>query len=152
MTYPNDIPTLQNMLKKRDEKIADLELLGENEGDYTALLQEYDNLKNDYQELVLLCKSKDGDIARLEGELNALTKELNHTQEQLDKECDLNVELEDKIKELEGQKAGELTEQDKNELKLLQEKLALCDKYYKKESAQLRQFLELAHEINKDGI
>ena len=161
-----DIPTLQNMVKKRDEIIKSLQ-------------EKLDSLRNqgatgDYEELCIQLKAATGEITRLEGlhqgcrealgqqrEGNDkwevickdLQEELLKTQKQLDQECDSNVKLEDKLKEAsEGITIKAVPDKREEQIKLLEEKLAVCDAWYKELGTKHSDLIaDLQERLDKEG-
>jgi len=174
-----DIPTLQNMVKKRDTIITEQKLtIAELEGSQ----QERDDPKFiDYEELVIQLKGANGETARLEEELDVLRKthdtcladrdsfaaEFKECQKILIQEQADRSEIEDKLTAFtpdgtigQVKREGDLEiinkahEQIKDfdqinlkrleQIKILEEKLALCDKAYQTARAKLGQINKLS--------
>ena len=175
----NDVATLQSMVKKRDAIIADLT---------ERVNKDTDGANIDYEELVIQLKAANGEIARLEEELqicishnNDKFEEVDTLKKQLSDATDDKNELEDKLsvedakaslkalKEGKGVFMGKSAEDyeneikilqadlaaakemakgsfiDKNEqIKLLEEKLAMCDKAYKEKLGILSTINEIS--------
>ena len=163
MTQVTDVGQLQNMVKKRDEIIAelveraklhtmkDLELIAIKD-------QDADAISIDYEELVHQLKAATGEITRLEGELtdcktfNSELIEKNKAEvaafgltiakleSQLDQECNSNAELEDKM----GNLANFKSNKDETQIRVLEEKLAMCDGAYKKQAELIAEIAKKA--------
>ena len=159
----NDIPTLQSMVKKRDEIIAKMkEDLERQPVEIDALETMTDNAKAaaiDYEELCIQLKAANGEIARLEEQLDTLRKthdtcledkntlydEVKDLQKELKDATDDKNELEDKLDILPIPPYNkEMEEQYQSKIKLLEEKLALCDKYYNKAQKKLFKINDLS--------
>ena len=149
-----DIPTLQNMVKKRDAIIAEMK-------------EQQTPADIDYEELVIQLKAANGEITRLEEENIQLRKEVEASigdlevdqltttiadlQKQLDQECDNNAELEDKLDILPippyDKEFEERYQKQADKIKLLEEKLKTCDGYYKNLLANTQEVKKFVNDI-----
>ena len=159
MKMINDVSTLQSMVKKRDEIIK-------------GYREQLDNIEEptgadiDYEELVIQLKAANGEIARLEEQLDTLRKthdtcledkntlydEVKDLQKELKDATDDKNELEDKLADtaepaLLHERLKESYEKFDSlvkEKELIEEKLALCDKYYNKAQKKLFKINDLS--------
>ena len=82
-------------------------------------------------------------------ERDELAETVAKLQKQLDQECDTNAELEDKLAELPVSGTIGLVDREGDkeilikEVKLLKEKLALCDSYYKEQQKKFDQIMDI---------
>lgn len=184
---PNDITSLQSMVRKRDSIIAEIRAASSISVSVNtkALLDDHATLKADYESCCEQLKARDGDVKRLEdrkkklAETNSLllgSDEASHLKmmllqrqteydelnklyqenvKQLDQESDSNVELEDDITILKKAiKDRTIKSEDiimevvpdkrDEEIKLLQEKLALCDEWYKVLESEMNEVKEIS--------
>lgn len=145
-----DIPTLQTMVKKRDAIIAEMK-------------EQQTPADIDYEELVIQLKAANGEITRLEEENIQLRKEVEASigdlevdqltttiadlQKQLDQQTADRNELEDKLDILPippyDKEFEERYQKQADKIKLLEEKLALCDSYYKESQLKLKTIREV---------
>lgn len=152
MTNITDVGQLQNMVKKRDSIIVELK------GELKPVTAE----SIDYEEVCIQLKAATYEITRLEEELLICQGARDHWEVIAKKSGDDAIELskqldqqtaEEAKKGLEALKAGDLTIVGKtqtdyeNEIKLLEEKLALCDKFYKVVQKDLK---DIWHIVNKN--